>query len=88
MISYITAEDFPFIVKVVKSIGLVQPNMSLTLGHYLKQVSQLKKSLALQCNPTNNEMKEEAESFDTLYAAHWNNCFSSLSETIETAISQ
>lgn len=73
LMSYITSKDFPFIVKVVKTIGLAQPNMSLTLGHYLKQISQLKKSLALQCKPLNKEMKEEAESFDTVYGAHWNN---------------
>ena len=73
LISYITSEDFPLIVKVVKTIGLTQPNMSLTLGHYLKQICQLKKSLALQCKPVNTEMKEEAESFDTVFGAHWNN---------------
>ena len=75
--SYIRAEDFPFIVKVVKSIGLLQPNTALTLGHYLKQVSQLKKSMSLQCIPADKEMKENTEAFETLYGAHWNNYVSS-----------
>ena len=68
--SYIAPKHFKMIVKVVKEMGQKTPNLALTLGHYIKQLCQLKHSLALQNE--NSAGKEEADNFDVLIGAHWN----------------
>ena len=73
LLFFMTGNHFPLLVKVVKNIGITQPNMALTLGHYLKQLCLLKKSLAYDSETVNEKMMKEAEAFDTRYVAHWNN---------------
>ena len=46
---YIVPKHFMFIVSTVKDLGIQYPNLALTLGHYIKQICQIKQSLALQC---------------------------------------
>ena len=71
MSAYINPKYFMSIVQTVKELGHATPNLTLTLGHYIKQICQLKRSLALQND--NEEEKVEAENFDIMYGAHWNN---------------
>ncbi|RUS79500.1 hypothetical protein EGW08_012732 [Elysia chlorotica] len=74
---YIKPKTFMLIVNTVKDMGMHSPNLALTLGHYIKQICQLKKSVALQ---TEGELKrKEADDFDLLYQAHWNNYVSAVS---------
>ena len=69
--TYISPKYFPMVVKTVKKMGLSSPQLALTMGHYLKCLSQLKKSLAMRNQDT--ILKTEAEEFDIDYNAHWNN---------------
>ena len=61
---------FMDVVNCVKDVGLSLPNYALTLGNYLKQLCLLKKSLALQVE--DQVRRKEAEDFDILFQAHWN----------------
>ena len=36
------------VVNTVRDMGKDSPNLALTLGHYIKQICQLKQSLAIQ----------------------------------------
>ena len=65
-----------FIVSTVKDLGIQYPNLALTLGHYIKQICQIKQSLALQCE--DEQAKKEANDFDLLLGAHWNNYVSAV----------
>ena len=74
---YIKPETFMLTVNTVKDMGLHFPNLALNLGHYINQIYQLKKSVALQIE---DEFKrKEAEDFEMLYQTHWNNYVSAVS---------
>ena len=75
--SYITPKYFMLVVNAVRDMGKHSPNLALTLGHYIKQVCQLKQSLALR-----NEAKQDrddAAAFNLLYEAHWNSYVAAIS---------
>lgn len=72
MSHFITAPHFRLVVKGVKELFRESdsPQLAKTLGHYIKQISLLKASLALeQENPRN---RKEAQEFNEMYQAHWN----------------
>lgn len=75
--AYIRPGCFMLVVDTVKNLGRSSPNLSLTLGHYLKQLCQLKRSISLQTE--DEEKKKEADHFDILYDTHWNNYVSAVS---------
>ncbi|GFS23502.1 hypothetical protein ElyMa_006978800 [Elysia marginata] len=74
---YIKPSTFMLIVNIVQDMGLHSPNLAFTLDHYIKQICQLKKSVALQIQ--DGEKRKEAEDFDLLYQAHWNSYVSAVS---------
>ena len=74
--AYISPKYFMLVVKTVNEMGRVTPNLALTLGHYIKQICQLKRSLALQSE--NETVKKESDNFDLLIGAHWNNYVSAV----------
>lgn len=74
--SFISPKFFKLIVEVTKDLGKQLPSFALTLGHYIKQLCQLKQSMALQNE--NDLAKKEAIDFDLLLNAHWNNYVSAV----------
>ena len=69
---------FFLVVDTVKDISKQcdSPKLGTTLGHYLKQISMLKKSLALI---SNDETKhKQATDFGTLFDTHWNSYVSAV----------
>ena len=74
---YFRPKHFMLIVNIVKEMGKGSPNLSFTLGHYIKQICQIKQSLALQTE--NKEAKIQAKEFSILFSAHWNNYVSAVS---------
>ena len=74
---YITPNRFMLVVNTVKDMSTHSPNLALTLGHYIKQICQIKQSLALQSE--DDTMKKEASGFSLLLGAHWNNYVAAVS---------
>ncbi|GFN83295.1 Zinc finger protein 271 [Plakobranchus ocellatus] len=76
--SAITPKFFFLVVETVKhlSVECDSPKFATTLGHYLKQLSILKKSLALIAG--DEDKHKQASDFDTLFDAHWNSHVSSV----------
>ena len=74
--SYIVPKSFMLVVRTVKEIGQLTPNLALSLGHYIKQICMLKQSLAIQNE--DDKSKIEAEKFDLLFGAHWNSYVSAV----------
>ena len=66
------------VVNTVRDMGKHSPNLALTLGHYIKQICQLKQSLSLQSEAKKKD-QEDAAAFNLLFSAHWNSYVSSLS---------
>lgn len=68
---YISPRQFKVVVQAVKELykEANSPQLGLTLGHYIKQVSLLKGSVALQLE--DRKMKNEANDFMELYRALW-----------------
>ena len=76
--SAITPSKFFLVVDTVKDISQQcdSPKLGTTLGHYLKQISMLKKSLALI---SSDETKhKQATDFGTLFDTHWNSYVSAV----------
>ncbi|XP_005098712.2 uncharacterized protein LOC101849288 [Aplysia californica] len=74
--AFLKPTHFRLIVETVRDMGLESPNLSLTLGHYIKQIVQLKQSLALQGE--DDEARKDADNFSLLIGAHWNNYVSAV----------
>ncbi|XP_064637854.1 uncharacterized protein LOC135494033 [Lineus longissimus] len=51
------------------------PQLAIVLGHYIKQCNLLKISISIQTEDDilSKDMENEAERFERLYRAHWNN---------------
>ena len=73
----ITPAKFFLVIETVKDIAQEcdSPKFGTTLGHYLKQLSMLKKSLALVSS--DNIKHKQATDFGTLFDTHWNSFVSS-----------
>ena len=65
------------VVNTVRDMGKHSPSLALTLGHYIKQICQLKQSLSLQSEAKKDQ--EDAAAFNLLFSAHWNSYVSSVS---------
>jgi len=69
---FLTPSAFKTVVNTVNEMSRAagSPNLALTLGHYLKQMAFLKRSIALDEN--NASKRSEAKYFLEKYAALWN----------------
>lgn len=69
---YIRPSEFHNVVAAVKELYRESdsPQLGITLGHYIKQISLLKASMALE--EEDDRKKKEANEFQEMYAAHWN----------------
>ncbi len=68
--SYITPNYFMLVVKTVREMGKESPQLAMTLGHYVKQIIELKQSLGLRTYDT--KAQSDAAAFGVLFSAHWN----------------
>ena len=68
--SYIAPKYFMMVVNTVREMGKHSPHLGLTLGHYIKQICQLKQSLGLQSEAKQDQ--EHAAAFNILIESHWN----------------
>ena len=68
--SYTTPNHFMLVVNTVREMGKESPQLALTLGHYVKQIIELKHSLGLRTSDT--KMQSDAAAFSVLFSAHWN----------------
>ena len=75
--SYIIPKYFMLVVNTVRDMGKDSPNLALTLGHYIKQICQLKQSLAIQSEAKKDQ--EDAAAFNVLLSAHWNSYVAAVS---------
>lgn len=69
--NYINAREFNAVVTAVKDLYRESnsPQLAISLGNYLKQITLLKASLAIQ--EENDRKKIEANNFLEMHAAHW-----------------
>ncbi|XP_078312171.1 uncharacterized protein LOC111134313 isoform X1 [Crassostrea virginica] len=69
---FIRPSEFNNVVAAVKTLYRESdsPQLGITLGHYIKQISLLKASIALE--EEDERKKKEANEFQEMYAAHWN----------------